>query len=163
MKTLMLTLILFTSFGFQSDFQLSKSAIKKINHSIEEIWNGSEITRELIQDNKYHIEKLSLNHKIVGFMVVGQAPSKFMQFDYMIIYNENMEIMESQILVYREEYGGEISSKRWLRQFVGLNNQSEMKLSSDIVGISGATISCNSATVSFKQATSHMTRKFNIN
>jgi Na+-transporting NADH:ubiquinone oxidoreductase subunit NqrC len=42
-------------------------------------------------------------------------------------------------LIYRENYGGEIGSKRWLKQFIGMTEPKNY-----VDGISGATISVNS-------------------
>ena len=54
--------------------------------------------------------------------------------------------MKSKVLIYREEYGGEIGSKRWLKQFNGKSGESEIKFPQDITPISGATISVRSMT-----------------
>ena len=51
------------------------------------------------------------------------------------------------MLVYREEYGGEIGSKRWLKQFVGTAaSGKKLEYNEDIIPISGATISVQSMT-----------------
>ena len=49
-------------------------------------------------------------------------------------------------MVYREDYGGEIGSKRWLKQFIGKTQNDELKYQDNIVAISGATISVRSMT-----------------
>ena len=43
-------------------------------------------------------------------------------------------------MVYREDYGGEISSKRWLSQFNNSNLNSRFEYGDNISAISGATI-----------------------
>jgi len=48
--------------------------------------------------------------------------------------------------VYREDRGGEIGSKRWLRQFIGKSKGEFLKYQKDIAAISGATISVKSMT-----------------
>jgi Na+-translocating ferredoxin:NAD+ oxidoreductase RnfG subunit len=48
--------------------------------------------------------------------------------------------------VYREEYGGEIGSSRWLRQFNGLSGTDRVSPKTNIDAISGATISVRSMT-----------------
>ena len=58
-----------------------------------------------------------------------------------------MIIIKSKVLIYREEYGGEIGSKRWLKQFNGKSSTSDEVIYGDnIVPISGATISVRSMT-----------------
>jgi Na+-translocating ferredoxin:NAD+ oxidoreductase RnfG subunit len=56
-------------------------------------------------------------------------------------------ITRTKVLIYHEEYGGEIGSKRWLKQFEGADvNHEEMVYNAGIIPISGATISAKSMT-----------------
>ncbi len=65
----------------------------------------------------------------------------------MILFDTNFIITKSKVLVYREEYGGAIGSKRWLKQFNGHSaTSSELIYGKTIVPISGATISVRSMT-----------------
>jgi len=87
----------------------------------------------------------------VGYLILSEAPSKVEKFSYMVIFNQNGVILAVSILQYRENYGGEISSKRFLRQFVGKTNGKQMSLNQDIDGISGATISAMSITRAIRE------------
>jgi Na+-translocating ferredoxin:NAD+ oxidoreductase RnfG subunit len=49
-------------------------------------------------------------------------------------------------LVYREDHGGEVGSKRWLNQFSGKSKADNLIYQKDIAAISGATISAKSMT-----------------
>ena len=60
-----------------------------------------------------------------------------------------MELLKLRVLVYRENYGGEISNKRWLNQFVTRNPKK-------VQAISGATISVESLKYSTAQLTEKM-------
>ena len=60
----------------------------------------------------------------------------------MVLFNKDLTIKKVNILVYREDYGGEICSPTFLKQFTGKSHQSKLKLGDDVQGISGATISC---------------------
>jgi major membrane immunogen (membrane-anchored lipoprotein) len=55
-------------------------------------------------------------------------------------------ILKTKVLVYREDYGGEIGSKRWLKQFTGKMYNDDLRYGDNIVAISGATISVKSFT-----------------
>ena len=81
----------------------------------------------------------------LGIVVLTSAPGRFDRFDYMIIYNQNLEIELIKILVYRSDYGSEITAKRWLSQFYSKQIDS-LKYGSDIQAISGATFSVSSLT-----------------
>lgn len=60
-------------------------------------------------------------------------------FDYMVIYNRNLQILKIDIAEYSGQYGYEICRASWLRQFEGLTNG--FKLNENIDGITGATVS----------------------
>ena len=85
--------------------------------------------------------KIMDNENHIGYFYFGKAPSKADEFDYVVIFDEALIIKKIKILAYREDYGGEISSKRWLRQFDGSDRDSTLNYGKDIIGISGATIS----------------------
>ncbi len=89
-------------------------------------------------------------------MYIDEAKSKFDAFDYMVIFNPDLTIMTSKVLMYREDYGSEITSKRWLRQFNNKSNGQHMKLGDDIQVISGATISCRAITIGIHQLSTNI-------
>jgi hypothetical protein len=70
---------------------------------------------------------------------IGYSPSKFDDFDYMVLFDSSNKIKLVRVLIYRENYGGEIGSKRWLKQFIGMTEPKNY-----VDAISGATISVNS-------------------
>ena len=80
---------------------------------------------------------------IIGYLAVTDAPSKFHMFDYYILFDNEAEILKVEILHYRENYGAEICSKRWLKQFVGVDTKNFQVYNNSVDGISGATISVN--------------------
>lgn len=83
----------------------------------------------------------------LGFGYIGNAPSKTATFDYLVLFDKDFIIVKTSVLVYREEYGGEIGSKRWLQQFNGGSSEGpSYKYIEDIIPISGATISAQSMT-----------------
>ena len=49
-------------------------------------------------------------------------------------------------MIYREEYGGEIGSRRWLKQFIGKTQNDQFRYGDNIDAIAGATISVRSMT-----------------
>lgn len=82
----------------------------------------------------------------IGYIFIEQAPSKTANFDYMILLDNDFKILHSKVLIYREEYGGEIGSKRWLKQFIGKLPGDRVDHETNIDGIAGATISVRSMT-----------------
>ena len=74
-----------------------------------------------------------------GYAFIGSSKSKYDDFEYLALLDSNFAIVKVKVLIYRENYGGEIGSTRWLRQFIGLKEPID-----GVSAISGATISVNS-------------------
>lgn len=136
---------------------------KKMNKIIQSIWVNEVVKKEQInltkQDvysNDFQLHKLLVNNKLVAYLVISRAKSRVEFFDYMIIYNIDLSIKTIEVLAYREDYGGEIANKRWLKQFEAKKNANEMKFGNDIQGISGATISARSLTADVQGVTNYL-------
>ncbi len=90
--------------------------------------------------------KIKSNDTFLGYYYLGQAYGKAANFDFMVIFNKDLIVSKVKILVYREDHGGEVGSKRWLKQFIGKSTAMDLKYQKDIAAISGATISAKSMT-----------------
>ena len=141
-----------------ASFGLPKNITKKVNKEISSVFEISDFSTEMIivsedintklptkikPDNLF---KVMDNTTIIGYFQVGKAPSKTDQFDYMVVFDKNLNVVKTKVLIYREDYGNEIGSKRWLKQFIGKTSSDSLKYGQDIDAISGATISANSMT-----------------
>ena len=145
---------------------LPKSFAKKINKAVVELWgDGVELKNyTLKQPQKESFQKVGVegvfevrnSQNLLGYVVLAKARSKFENFEYVVYYDQNKTIKAVRILLYREDYGGEIASKRWLRQFDGKTSQSPITIDNDIQGISGATISYLAITKGVKNITQLM-------
>lgn len=169
-------LILISCFTFGVTLQdvpwLDKNGQKRLDKTFEKLWKDQEVEiialdvpivvqKELgFKVRKQTLYKLIGNSKHLGYMFLDKVPSKFDKFDYMVIYNPDLTIKEAKVLVYREDYGGEIMSGSFVRQFRGKNSFSKLELGKDIQGISGATISCRSAVDGVRKLTK---RIYNLN
>lgn len=107
----------------------------------------SEINKKLpIQITETNFFKIMANEALVGYYYFGQAYGKADYFDFIVIFDKELIVSKVKVVAYRESHGGEVGSKRWLRQFEGVTTNKELKYSDDIAGISGATISVKSMT-----------------
>jgi Na+-transporting NADH:ubiquinone oxidoreductase subunit NqrC len=71
--------------------------------------------------------------------------------DYAVALEPDGHIRRVEIMQYRESYGGEIASPRWLEQFVGKTSQDRLEVDRDIRNISGATLSSHHVTEGIKR------------
>lgn len=150
-------LFLAVSFTLLS-FGLPKAIQKKVDAEIKETFHVedfkfTEVTfpAEAIATlpSKFgsdHFFKIQKDNDLLGYAYVSKAPSKTDMFDFLVLLDPDLIIMKTKVLVYREDYGGEIGSKRWLKQFIGKTKDDSLRYGDNIVVISGATISVKSFT-----------------
>ena len=148
-KAIIVLIVALLIFSFSSvSWEEGKRDWKKINNSVDKIFGNADynfIQFEIKQKNKfskyYSIQK---NDITIAYLITDKSPSKFHLFDYFVLCNTKSEIKKVTILNYRENYGGEICSKNWLKQFENNNTTSSLEFNNKVDGISGATISVNS-------------------
>ena len=156
--TLLLFLFIVTSLGLLS-FSVPKNLQKKVEKEIKKTFNVDEfslskvIVPEVVNNklkgeiSEENLLKITVEGKVLGFAFINKAPSKTDEFDYLVLLDKELIVIKTKILIYREDYGGEIGSKRWLKQFIGKTSKDTLKYEKDIIAISGATISASSMTI----------------
>jgi Na+-translocating ferredoxin:NAD+ oxidoreductase RnfG subunit len=97
---------------------------------------------------EHSIFKINTETDSIGYAIVATAPSKTDSFEYLLLLDSSLSLKKVKVLIYREDYGGEISSKRWLSQFLKSDNDDNYVYGDNISAISGATISVKSITAS---------------
>ncbi|MCL7764683.1 FMN-binding protein [Polaribacter sp. Z014] len=144
-------------------FSLPNKLLKKVNKEINSTFEVEDFQLKLIKINdsvnnqlgkkigEDHLFKIESNSKLIGYAYIDKAPSKTDEFDYLVLLDKNLIIAKTKVLVYREDYGGEIGSKRWLKQFIGKKSSDSLQYEQDIIAISGATISASSMTIAVNQ------------
>ncbi|MEJ2112565.1 MAG: FMN-binding protein [Flavobacteriaceae bacterium] len=143
---------IFLSFGLPKNIQ--KKVDKEISStfeveafSCEEKIISDEVTKDLPSAfGKENLFEIKVKDSLVGYAYISKAPSKTAEFDFLVLFDKELFILKTKVLIYREEYGGEIGSKRWLKQFNGKSKTDEVIFEENIVAISGATISVRSMT-----------------
>ncbi|MEP2934995.1 MAG: FMN-binding protein [Gilvibacter sp.] len=152
-------LSIFSLFLVLQGFKPADPVIKKADKAMAKYYDTKGLRKEFItipQEINQEVPsdfsegtffKIYADQEHLGYGFIGNAPSKTADFDYLVLFTPDLIIAKSKVLIYREEYGGEISSKRWLKQFDGKNAQSgELRYNQEIIPISGATISVRSMT-----------------
>jgi Na+-translocating ferredoxin:NAD+ oxidoreductase RnfG subunit len=154
---LKLVLVLLISVSLLS-FGFPKNVQKKVKNTIESTFNV-----EVFELNPIHIKaeiittlpttfnndglyKIFSKDTFLGYAYIAKAASRDGNFDYLVLFDKNLIIIKSKVLIYREDYGGEIGSKRWLKQFIGKTENDVLVYGDNIAAISGATLSVRSMT-----------------
>lgn len=151
-------LVIITSLSFlisSGGSTLYDATKKRADKEMSKYWQDLEYELEQVElieptgFELYRVKKTNLDQ--MEYVLFDDAPSKVDIFIYMVIFDSNGVINKVSVLLYKENYGGEIASKRFLRQFEGKANGQEMQFNKDIDGISGATMSVQSITHAVKK------------
>lgn len=149
---MMAFVLLSFSFGLPKNIQKKVDKEIRLTYEIESYaFNAITILPEVVKTLPSKFEKdnffeIKTNDKLIGYAYISKASSKTDEFDYLVLLDTDLIIKKTKVLIYREDYGGEISSKRWLKQFIGKTKEDELRYQDNIVAISGATISVRSMT-----------------
>lgn len=87
----------------------------------------------------------------LGFFILDEVLGKHENITYAVGLGPQGEVLQVEIMDYRESYGGQIRQESWRRQFKGKTEKDPLQLDKDILNISGATLSCRHVTEGVKR------------
>lgn len=147
--TILIVLALTMVNGWSNDLFPEKTAEKYARISLKDkaIFLKNKVDAKEMLDKKepFSLYLFGKENAPDFYVVITQAKGRYDMFDYLVAINSKLEVETVRILKYRSEHGGEIGSKKWLKQFIG-NTGNELKYKKDISAISGATLSARSIT-----------------
>ena len=114
-------------------YQIDKETVRLIQNSVRQKFFRNEV-------NCWHIINSDSSEY---FAILDNVKGKSLPITFLTVFDENKKVYDSEIIKYREAYGGEVGNKSWLNQFINFNESSDYK---SVSSISGATISVNSLT-----------------
>lgn len=129
--------ILIAPYPLRTEYQ--KAADKNIATTL----GAGKLEESEVVAGKEYFQFSTENSKNKAFVVFSSAKGRYEFFDYMIIINSKLEIIDIKILKYRSEYGYEITNKGWLRQFYSKPYNS-FEYRKNVDALSGATYSAQS-------------------
>ena len=160
-KKYKLVILIFLLLGSLNSYsQISKKADREIKKvfSIEKYELSKAVDHKIEDFLTKRLLKISNGSNEIGYAYFGTAPSQTKYFDYLVLFDQNLIIKSIKILIYREDYGGEIESKNWLSQFLGKSIVDRFIYRKNIAAISGATISVNSITEAVNDILNYLTQ-----
>jgi len=90
--------------------------------------------------------------KLLGWFLLDQVVGKHELITYAIGINPDGTMRQFQIIDYREAYGYQVRELKWRDQFVGKTAADPLEVGTDIVNISGATMSCRHVSEGIRRA-----------
>ena len=103
----------------------------------------NKVKQRFYRDELYYWN-ISNNDTTIAYALMDNVLGKSMPITFLVILNNEGNILASEVIKYREAYGSEVGNKNWLAQFTYFNDTTDFKVGKNIDGISGATISVNS-------------------
>ena len=157
-----ISLLLFLFLATKGDPKWSDVLSQKVDKTVAKTYATAEYRLEPVVVDKdlafsaplpvngYLFEVVS-DQKGLGYVYVNEAPSMKKMFDYIVLFNSDLEIINTKVLIYRETHGRQIGTKRWLSQFFGMRPGDRGLLGENVDGITGATISVEGMTTAVNE------------
>lgn len=115
---------------------------------------------QITRENTYNYEYIYIGRvnscRAGGCSISGHEENpedKLEFFDYYIVFDSNKTVRLVKVFNYEATHGQEITSKGWLRQFIGYNGDEPLQVEKNIDAISGATISVYAITFDIEMKT----------
>lgn len=77
-------------------------------------------------------------------------------FDYLVLFDQKKTVKQIKIYNYQATHGQEVTSKGWLKQFIGYDGSKPLYMNKDIDAISGATVSVMAISVDVHRITQQL-------
>lgn len=96
-----------------------------------------------VAGEKVREPKLKVWHAANGsWFYLDRVLGKHELITYGVALDASGAVTGMEVLEYRETYGGAVRNPKWRAQFHGKRHGAKLKLNTDIVNLSGATLSC---------------------
>src|SRR5579862_7212142 len=86
-----------------------------------------------------------------GWFIADEVVGKHEFIPFALALDETGAVKDVEILEYREAYGSQVREPAWRAQFTGKRHGATLRLTNDIVNISGATLSSRHITDGVKR------------
>jgi len=128
--------IIKSEFGENIEITYSKFQIEENVKSQIELASKQRFFSETI-----FVWSITSNDTLQALGLMDNVYGKAQPITFLTIFTLDGKIHSNHIIKYREEHGGQVANEDWNKQFVGMDNNSD--INSNVDGISGATISVN--------------------
>ncbi len=120
----------------ETHLRLSAAEAESIRARAKTSWRGDSID----------LYRCLEGQKTVGYGFVDNVKGKVQLITYLVGVETAGTVVDTDVLAYRESYGGEITYDSFRKQFRGKHASDPLKAGGDIKNISGATISVRAIT-----------------
>lgn len=140
--------IIHSEFGKDVKIESSKFIVPpKIKNKVERA------AGQLFYSDAVYIFKIADHDSVVSIGLLDNVYGKSLPITFLVLYDMKGKILSTNVVKYREPYGGGVRLKSWNDQFKGKDSKSDFKIGENIDSISGATISVRSLTKGIRKLT----------
>jgi Na+-translocating ferredoxin:NAD+ oxidoreductase RnfG subunit len=125
------------------------SASPEMRERMRKILGATELS---LWEDQYVVFKATRGDTALGYAIIVEEIGKHRPITFVVGVRPDGSVNDVAVVAYREAYGGEVRSKRFLTQYQGKNAQSGLQTYSDIQNIAGATLSVDAANRAVKKA-----------
>ncbi len=105
-----------------------------------------------IWEEQYVTFKAMSDGHLLGYAIVTEEIGKHRPITFVVGVRPDDTVNDVAVMAYREAYGGEVKSKRFLTQYHGKSAADALQPFADIKNIAGATLSVDAAGRAVKKA-----------
>jgi len=109
-------------------------------------------TQTSMWEERYAVFTASRGGTSVGRAVVVEEIGKHRPITFVVGLKPDRSVQDVAVMAYREAYGGEVRTTRFLRQYQGKTPADSLRSGSEIKNIAGATLSVDAASRAVRKA-----------
>ena len=132
--------------------EFEKRVVESTPELREKIKNLIGKTEPSIWEKEYKTFIAKKEGRVIGYAVIIEEIGKHRPITFVVGVTPEGKAGNIAVMIYREPYGSEIRTKRFLKQYEGKTLGDPIRTRKDIVNISGATLSVRAANRGVKKA-----------
>jgi H+/Na+-translocating ferredoxin:NAD+ oxidoreductase subunit G len=99
------------------------------------------LRRQIVDDTLEVVRGYNDDGEFVGYAVIGEEVGKYRPITFMTGMDSSFTVTDVAVMVYRENRGDQVQTRRFLRQYRGKTSTDPIRINRDVINISGATLS----------------------
>lgn len=105
-----------------------------------------------VEERRVGFERILGKQGVAGYIYRGRELGKVERMDFAVALDAEGRVKRVLLTAYRESIGGEVKSRRFMKQFEGKRFGNTLQVGRDIDGITGATLSSRAVTLGVRKA-----------
>jgi len=105
-----------------------------------------------IWEDEYVAFKATHGETLLGYALIVEEIGKHRPITFVVAVRPDGTVNDVAVMTYREAYGGEVKSRRFLNQYRSKSVHDPLQAPNDIKNIAGATLSVDAASRAVKKA-----------